>query len=228
MNKAITLLLIIALPVLIIVGYYKFAKNHYQKLPIYGPKEAIQLAVNGKPVFDTIYHTTGNFGFTDQNGKSFGTQQLDQKLYVVNFFFTDCKSICIDMSRGLKRIQETFINNPLLQIVSLSVDPENDSPSKLSSYATENGIIYERWKLLTGTKDSIYNVSEKRFFVTANDNGTPEHKFIHTDQSLLIDNKQRIRGIYNATDSKDINRMMEDIRTLIVEVANDSMRVYTH
>ncbi len=228
MKKLSILFLIIVIPVIIIVSYYKFAKNYYTKLPIYGPKEAIQLAVNGKPIIDTLYHTTGNFSFTDQTGSPYGTEELSDKIYVVNFFFTECKSICINMTKELGRVQQTFINNPLVQLVSLTVDPETDTPEKLKEYAEINHILPNRWKLLTGPKDSIYSVSEKSYFITANDQGGPEHKFIHTDQCLLIDNKQRIRGIYNATDSKEINRLMEDMRTLIVEIANDSLKVYTH
>lgn len=181
-------------------------------LPVYGAKTP-----KGN---DTTYHQIGAFSLTDQNGKTVTDQTTKGKIYVANFFFATCQSICPEMSSNLTLVQKTFINDDSLLILSHSVNPLHDTVEVLKSYAIQYGAIDHKWHLLTGDKKSIYALAKQDYLVNAlEDDGTPEG-FLHSELFLLIDAKARIRGMYDGTNKAEVQKLIEDIKLLKTEKAS--------
>lgn len=163
-------------------------------------------------------HTIVPFIFQNQQGNLITKDSLEGKIYVANFFFSICPSICPKMMGNLKTLQDTFAKEPSFKLVSFSVMPWVDSVATLKKYGEEHKINPNQWHLLTGPKDSIYTLARKSYFAEKSlgqqkSNG----EFLHTESMLLIDKKARIRGIYNATQKVDIERITEDIAILLKE-----------
>ena len=187
------------------------------KLPIYQPA-----MVNFELVDSTIqhhkkFHRIADFSLTNQNGKTISHQDFKGKIYVADFFFTTCPSICIDMTDNMLKVQEEIKNNPNIMLLSHSVTPKIDSVPKLKKYALEKGVIDTKWHLVTGDKKEIYELARKSYLaVKANGDGGP-FDMIHTENFILIDPDQRIRGFYDGTDMEEINRLLDEIDILIQE-----------
>ncbi len=166
------------------------------------------------PGYDTI-HTIAPFSLTNQLGHTITKDSLDGHIYVANFFFSTCPSICPKMMSNLKTLQKSLSDTSNLKMVSFSVMPWVDSVSRLRSYGDLHGINPRRWYLLTGAKEEIYTLGRTSYFAEKGlglQKNTSE--FMHTESMLLIDKKGRIRGVYNATQNVDIERITEDIHTL--------------
>ena len=160
-------------------------------------------------------HRIAPFSLRNQAGELVTNATLQGKIYVANFFFTGCQGICPKMATNLRRVQNAFISDDEVLLVSHSVMPEKDSQDVLRSYAADNGVVAGKWHLLTGDKESIYSLARRSYFAEKQlgfrkDNG----EFLHTENMLLIDRHGRIRGIYNATLSVDADRAIEDIHQL--------------
>jgi len=163
-------------------------------------------------------HQIADFEFTDHHGKALNNSSLKGKIYVANFFFTSCPSICPKLTLSMEKIQNTFIDEPDLQLISHSVMPWKDSVSVLNQYAENMDVNYDKWKLLTGDEDEIYALARTSYFadekIGYNDD---ESDFLHTDKFILVDKKGRIRGIYTGLVEKDQKRLIEDIGYLLLE-----------
>ncbi|MDB5198036.1 MAG: electron transporter [Flaviaesturariibacter sp.] len=163
-------------------------------------------------------HTIDSFTLQNQLGQTIRKDSLDGFIYVANFFFTTCAGICPKMTTNLKSLQDTFAANNQIKLVSFSVMPWVDSVPKLKEYAEANNINPSKWYLLTGDKEKIYRLARTSFFA---EKGLGLQKnadeFLHTESMLLIDKKGRIRGIYNATQKPDIERVIDDITVLLKE-----------
>ena len=170
----------------------------------------------GKP--DTAYHTIRDFSFLNQY-KEIVTQQTTQnKIYVANFFFATCQSICPAMTSQLTRVQQAKKDDPDFLILSHTVNPMHDTAEVLMEYAGKYGAIKNKWHFLIGDKKKIYNLAKQDYLVNAlQDDGTPEG-FIHSEAVLLIDKQRRIRGIYDGTDSLQMNKLISDISILKTEM----------
>ncbi len=209
-----------ALPPLLYWLYVGFGTNHYVKLPIYGEKIPFENMVNGRTVVDTIYHQVGPFTFLDQDSLIQTERMLDGRFTVVNFMFTSCKTICIDMSKQMKRIQDSFIKNDRVQMVSMTVDPETDFPSVLKHYSIENKAVKGKWSFLTGSRDSLYSVIQQQFLSQVSPDAQQDGQFIHSEKMLLIDADRRIRGIFDGTNNREVDDLMGAIRLLKKEYEN--------
>lgn len=175
-------------------------------LPVYGEKEVI----NG----DTVYHTIGDFKLTNQYGETVSKETVKNKIYVANFFFATCQSICPVMSTNLTEVQKAFANDDSLLILSHSVNPLHDTVAVLLSYATTYSATKNKWHLLTGDKKEIYDLAKTSYLVNAlEDDGSPEG-FLHSELFLLIDSKARLRGMYDGTDKAQVKHLVEDIKLL--------------
>ncbi len=163
-------------------------------------------------------HKIASFSLLNQEGKIITNNSLDNHIYVANFFFSICPSICPKMMGNLFKLQKTYAKNPEIKLVSFSVMPWVDSVARLKNYGKEHKINPSNWYLLTGSKDKIYDLARKSFFA---EKGLGLKKntnqFLHTESMLLIDKKSRIRGIYNATQAVDIERITDDINVLLEE-----------
>lgn len=160
-------------------------------------------------------HQIPAFSFRDQDGNTVTEKTVDGKIYVANFIFTRCASICPKMTENMKRLQEKFLNDKDVLFLSHSVTPDMDSVPVLKKYADQKGIISEKWHLLTGKQEEIYRLAKKEYY--AGDTigyYQTGNEFLHTENFLLIDKHRRIRGVYNGTLEFEMDRLTEDILTL--------------
>ena len=158
-------------------------------------------------------HRITAFNLVDQNGKNFGSNLLNDKIYIANFFFTTCPGICPKMTKCFKVLQDSISLMNHVELVSFSVMPWVDTVNKLKKYGEENGVNPAKWHLLTGDKSIIYSLGRSSFFAD-NNKLTDSTTFLHTDKMYLIDKNQQIRGVYNATNMDDISRVLTDIKAL--------------
>jgi protein SCO1 len=160
-------------------------------------------------------HKVDAFGFLDQTGSIVSNKTLEGKIYTVNFFFTVCPSICPKMTANLHKIQDAFLNDKEIEMVSFSVMPWHDTVEVLNNYGRDHNIQSEKWHLLTGDREKIYALGRKSYFVEKSLGlQKSNNDFLHTETVLLIDKHSRIRGIYNATLPVDMGRIIEDIGIL--------------
>lgn len=195
----------------------KTGKNHYNRLEIFGPKDPVTHSVNGKEVTDTVYHTVADFNLIGPDSVRISDAVIRDKIYVADFFFTSCKTICPEMSIQMARIQHQFKNDPDVVLLSHTVDPENDTPEVLKQYAVKMRAIPGKWYFLTGEKKDIYDLARHSYFITAMEGDGTVDDFIHSEQFVLVDKQRRIRGFYDGTDAFDIKRLMDEIKVLKVE-----------
>ena len=158
-------------------------------------------------------HRITAFNLVDQNGKNFGSNLLNDKIYIANFFFTTCPGICPKMTKCFKVLQDSISLMNHVELVSFSVMPWVDTVNKLKKYGEENGVNPAKWHMLTGDKSIIYSLGRSSFFAD-NNKLTDSTTFLHTDKMYLIDKNQQIRGVYNATNMDDISRVLTDIKAL--------------
>ena len=175
-------------------------------LPIYGEKKIID--------GDTIYHQIASFNLTNQIGQVVNQNTTKNKIYIANFFFASCQSICPMMSNQLQEVQKAFLADDSVLILSHSVNPLHDTVAVLNNYADTYGAKTNKWHLLTGNKKQIYDVAKTSYLVNAfEDDGSPEG-FLHSELFLLIDKKARIRGMYDGTNTAEVKKLIEDVKLL--------------
>ena len=175
-------------------------------LPIYGEKKII--------AGDTIYHQIASFNLTNQIGQVVNQNTTKNKIYIANFFFASCQSICPMMSNQLQEVQKAFLADDSVLILSHSVNPLHDTVAVLSNYADTYGVKTNKWHLLTGNKKQIYDLAKTSYLVNAfEDDGSPEG-FLHSELFLLIDKKARIRGMYDGTNTSEVKKLIEDVKLL--------------
>lgn len=176
------------------------------KLPIFGEREVI----NG----DTVFHKIGNFQFVNQDSAVVTNETFKNKIYVSDFFFTSCRTICPIMKTQMKRVYDSVKNDPEVLILSHTIDPEYDTVGLLRDFADRLEVKSNKWHFVTGNKDSIYNIAQKGYFATAIEDKSEPDGFIHSGAFLLIDKEQRVRGKYDGTKEDDVNRLLADIERL--------------
>lgn len=181
-----------------------------QRLPIFGEKD-----VTGT---DTLYHTIGNFALVNQDSVIVTNETLLNKIYVADFFFTSCRTICPIMKTQMLRVYEAVGKDPQVLLVSHTIDPEHDTVALLHDYANRLGVKSNKWHFLTGNKDSIYYLAQTSYFATAMEDQSEPDGFIHSGAFLLIDKKGRIRGKYDGTKEEEVNKLIEDIEILKKEL----------
>jgi len=213
--KSIILITLLCGPALIYIGI-THGKHNIMVLPIFGPKETTITMVDGQEQVDTIYHTVSPFSYTAHNGKTITEQDVKDKIVVVEFFFSKCAGICPKMRTQLRKVYAQNENNKDLIILSHTVDPENDNLEILKEYAIEAGVTDDRWLFLTGDKSTLYEHAKKSYFIGVQEGNQSagEEAFLHSDQLVLIDKEQRIRGFFTGTDPFEIERLIDDIKLL--------------
>ena len=161
------------------------------------------------------FHKISPFSLTNQEGETVTNKTLSNKIYVADFFFATCPGICPKMTDNMKILQDAFINDDEVMLISHSVTPENDTPEVLNKYGLEKGVNPKKWHLLTGERMEIYNLGRKDYFIEE-DLGLEreEDDFLHTENFVLIDKNKHLRGIYNGLNKNDIQQIIADIKTL--------------
>ena len=193
-------------------------KSNSTTLPFYNSTDYTPVWINPKDKAYEKIHTIADFSFTDHHGKSISNKDLDNHIYVADFFFTSCPTICPKLTLSMERLQNTFIDNETVKLISHTVMPWKDSVSVLNQYAENMDINYEKWKLVTGDENDIYSLARKSYFADEqfgfNDDMSD---FLHTDKFILVDKKRHIRGIYTGLIEEDMIRLEEDINILLKE-----------
>ena len=186
------------------------------RLPIYNPSDLNPAVVDDDLERVGRGHRIGNFDLIDQWGNRADSSLLQGKIYVADFFFTTCPTICIDMGANFQRIQETYKDEERFHLVSHTVMPEIDTVEVMHAYGERMGAIKGKWHLLTGEKRELYRMARREYFAVM-EQGTSfdEHDFIHTENVILVDEKKRIRGFYDGTSDLDIDRLIGDIQILL-------------
>jgi protein SCO1/2 len=184
-----------------------------ERLPIYQPASVNSELVDTTIVHKINYHKISDFSLTNQNGETVTQNKYDNKIYVADFFFTTCQSICPIMTKNMKDIQDKLIKDSEVLLLSHTVFPEIDSVEVLKKYAVENQVIDSKWDLVTGDKKEIYDLARKSY-LAAKDNSFGEYEMIHTENFVLIDKKKQIRGFYDGTNKEEIDRLYKDIKIL--------------
>jgi protein SCO1/2 len=180
-------------------------------MPVIGEKKL------GGQGTDTIYHSIGSFSLTNQYRETVTQKDVENKIYVADFFFATCQSICPQMSTELIRVQEAFKDDKDFLILSHSVNPAHDTVEVLEAYAGKYKAIKGKWHFLTGSKKAIYDLALNDYLVNALEDDGSEEGFIHSELLLLIDKHRRIRGMYDGTDSIAVNKLIKDIKLLKTE-----------
>ncbi len=205
--------LLILIP-LVFVGWYFINKSEQKPLrllPYFGKK----IIKNS----DTTFHTVKPFLFTDQYNEKVTEETVKGKIYVTDFFFTTCQSICPIMSSELERVYKKFENNNDVLILSHTVSPEEDSVNVLMDYANLHGVKDKRWLFLTGEKKHLYDMARTSYLLNDESGNGDEDDFIHTQNFALVDKEKHLRGFYDGTDSAEVSRLIVDINLLLEEYA---------
>jgi protein SCO1/2 len=196
------------------IGLFSCSQQDNKQLPIYNPVDFKTKLVDKSVRNISKNHTVADFSLTNQNGINITNKDYENKIYVVDFFFTSCPSICPIMTNNMIKIQDEFINNDDIMLLSMSVTPEIDTVEVLKKYAIEKRVNDSKWNITTGSKKHIYELARKSYFAVVEQGDGGLQDFIHTPNFILIDTKKQIRGIYDGTDDKEISRLLKDIKVL--------------
>lgn len=210
------LVVLFVLSVIIISIIYSILKP-VKKLPVYQPDMVNAELVDTTVQYVRKYHTIGDFELYNQNGDTITQEFYQDKIYVADFFFTTCVTICPIMTDHMLQIQEKIKNDPEIFLLSHTVFPKTDSVSVLKRYAEEKGVIDKKWNLVTGDKKEIYNLARKSYLASKSDGDGGPYDVIHTENFVLVDKENRIRGFYDGTDPEAIENLMEDLKILKAE-----------
>ena len=190
-------------------------QNEKQKpLPIYNPSDFNSALVDRSLQNSTQNHLVSDFQLINQNGDTITQEDYKNKIYVADFFFTRCPSICPIMTNNMKILQDKFLYDDDIMFLSLSVTPDIDSISVLRDYSNSKGVIDGKWNVTTGSKDHIYNLARKSYFAVVEQGDGDLQDFIHTPNFVLVDKHKQIRGIYDGTKDEDITKLIGDIEWL--------------
>lgn len=190
---------------------------HQKTLPILGEREAVEREVNGNLVVDTLYHQVPDFAFVNQDSQQVTQETVKGKLYVTDFFFTSCPSICPKMKSQMLRVYEEFKDNPNVLLLSHSIDPQHDTVAVLKDYAERLGVQSSTWHFLTGEKDNIYDIASKYLVAVQEDGDAAGGGFTHGGHFILVDEQRRIRGVYDGTKEASVDQLLQDIPVLLNE-----------
>jgi protein SCO1/2 len=186
-------------------------------LPIYNPSDVNPELVDSTVQHVSKYHTIADFSFINQNGELITQKNYEGKIYVADFFFTTCPTICPIMQDNMVVLQQEFKDNPKVMFLSHTVMPHIDSVPVLKKYAIEKGVIDSKWNLVTGDKKDIFYIARKSYLAVKTENEGELYDMVHTENFILVDEQKRVRGFYDGTNKKEIKRLSEDIRFLLNE-----------
>jgi protein SCO1/2 len=198
----------------IILSLFYSALKPKKTLPIYNPADVNPELVDSTIQYKSKYHTIADFSFVNQNGKTITQKDYEGKIYVADFFFTTCGSICPKMTTNLSDVQKAFANNQKVKLLSFTVFPETDSVPVLKAYAKKHNVDDAKWNLVTGDKKEIYTMARKSYLAVKMGKPSELYDMVHTENFVLVDTKKRVRGFYDGTNKEDIKRLIEDITFL--------------
>ena len=201
----------------ITITLFYFALKPQKTLPIYNPADVNPELVDSTVQYKSKYHTIADFSFVNQNGDTITQKNYEGKIYVADFFFTTCGSICPKMTTNLADVQKAVLNNSEVMLLSHTVFPEIDSIPVLKAYAVKHGVVDSKWNLVTGDKKEIYTMARKSYLAVKLGRPDQLYDMVHTENFVLVDKKRRVRGFYDGTNKEEIKRLLEDIDFLSKE-----------
>lgn len=219
MNRTVVFLIIFCA---IGIGFTYYMNQPKEKpLPVINPVDLEPEMVDGTLLRKGINHKIGKFSFQNQEGNTITDQDVRGKVFVAEYFFTTCGTICPRMNVQMQRVQKAYAENNAVKILSFTVNPEVDTVEQMKMYAEGHGADAEQWWFLTGNKDSLYSLARKSFFVLkpaeAKNLGDVGSDFIHTNNFVLVDREMQIRGYYDGTSTKEVDQLIHDVQHLLDE-----------
>lgn len=211
-SKPILIFLIVFSAISIPVFYHLLKVD--KKLKIYNPADVNPNLVHKSIKHITKNHTIANFSLINQNGDTITPKDYENKIYIADFFFTRCTNICVAMAYNMNELQAYYKNDDEIKFLSHSVTPIMDSVPVLRKYANAKGVIDSKWNVTTGSKKHIYELARKSYMAVIEEGDGGVDDFIHTEQFILIDKEKRIRGYYDGTDKKDMEKLKKDMVVL--------------
>ena len=205
-KKIAYLIVILLLPSLFYLLLYT-GKHNYRRLPYIGPREAVK---NTDGTYDTLYHKIPYFEFLNQDGKKVSRDDLLGTIYIADFFFATCPTICPKMATNMGYLQEKFKDRKGLRFISITVNPEHDSVKVLKEYANRVHADTKNWDFLTGDKDKIYDVAFNGFFINAQKDDVAPGGYLHSQYFILIDKEAHVRGVFDWTIYKEMKEDLTD------------------
>ena len=199
--------------IIIISIFYNILKVD-KPLPIYQPADVSTELVDSTIQHKIKYHKIADFSLINQNGDTITQDTYKDKIYVADFFFTTCQTICPIMTDNMVYIQKEIKNDDEVMLLSHSVTPKIDSVAQLKRYAIKKGVIDSKWNLVTGDKGEIYRLARKSYLAVKDDGMPDDYGMVHTENFMLIDKKRQIRGYYDGTKKDEIKRLLQDLKTL--------------
>lgn len=198
----------------VIIYLFYNALQPQKMLPVYQPSMVDPTLVDSTLHYKKKYHKIADFELTNQNGKTVTQKNYKDKIYVADFFFTTCPTICPIMTKNMAEIQDAIMDDDEVMLLSHSVTPVIDSVPQLKKYALEKGVVDRKWNLVTGDKKQIYELARKSYLAVKTDGDGGPYDMIHTENFILVDKERRIRGFYDGTNREEINKLLEDLKTL--------------
>lgn len=203
------------------IGYFLIKPKKQKDLPIINPIDVQEEMVDPEMLRIGQGHTIGNFSFKNQYNKTITQKEIEGKVFVAEYFFTTCQSICPIMNVQMQRIQKEYKENSKVKILSFTVDPDVDNVEQMKKYSQQQLAVSGQWHFLTGKKEDLYSLARKSFFVLkpaeAQNQGDAGSDFIHTNNFVLVDQQKRIRGYYDGTSQKEVTELIKDISRLLEE-----------
>jgi protein SCO1/2 len=218
-KSKLTIIFLLVFSAISIPVFYHLVKVD-KKLKIYNPADVNPSLVDASIKHITKDHRIADFDLINQNGEIITQNNYKNKIYVADFFFTRCTNICVAMAYNMSELQDFYKNDADIMFLSHSVTPFIDSVSVLKEYALNKGVIDAKWNVTTGSKKHIYELARKSYFAIIEDGDGGEDDFIHTEQFVLVDKERRIRGYYDGTEKKDMEKLKKDVALLKDEYTN--------
>ena len=206
-------LVMLGISAVIIVLFYN-ALQPKETLPVYQPADFNPELVAPELSHVKKYHTIADFSLVNQNGDTITEQDYKDKIYIADFFFTTCLTICPIMTGNMEYLQQQIMDDPQVLLLSHSVTPEIDSVPRLKEYAMEKGVVDSKWNLVTGDKKQIYELARKSYLAVKTDGDGGPFDMIHTENFILVDQNKRIRGTYDGTKKEEMERLLADLKIL--------------
>lgn len=201
------------LSVIIMTAIYNLHKPQ-PRLRVYQPNQFTKELVDSTLQRVRKFHKVDDFRLINQYGDTISQVDFENKIYITDFFFTTCQTICPVMTKHMEQIQQEFRNDNEVLLLSHSVTPEIDDVERLKNYAKEHNAIKGKWHLVTGDKKEIYRLARQSYFTTKTDGDGGKYDMVHTENFVLIDKDKRIRGTYDGTNPDEIEEAIEDIKIL--------------
>lgn len=206
--------LVFSLLSLVIIYFIYDALKPNKRLPIYQPNMVNPELVDSTLLDVKKYHTIANFELINQNGDTITQEAYTDKIYVADFFFTTCPTICPIMTKNMAEIQGSILDDDDVMLLSHSVTPQIDTVAQLKRYALEKGVLDSKWNLVTGDKKQIYELARKSYLAVKTDGDGGPFDMIHTENFILVDKEKRIRGFYDGTNTEEIQKLLQDLAIL--------------